>query len=245
LQGWNQRHDEKIPHSSTIDRFLAYTPANVERARAEIRDAQARLSSKKKRKSVLDEKRSSGAESRGSTPSDKRSSSLARGANIAIPALLKEILIDDQDMINRQMHLTRVPARVNVIEIIRQDTVTFVYGADGKLLEDNADSLIESSFGLQDYFNCMLGTQLLYKFERPQYADLVASLKDTEKQQEGAKDSKKKRETGEPEPKRKREADEVETKKKPEEGEPKKKKKRTSEEGEGKCSYCITKRFYA
>ncbi|VDM93740.1 unnamed protein product [Onchocerca ochengi] len=34
-QGWNQRHDEKIKHSSTLSRFLEYTPANVERAKHE------------------------------------------------------------------------------------------------------------------------------------------------------------------------------------------------------------------
>lgn len=33
--------------------------------------------------------------------------------------------------------------------------------------------------GIREYFNVMLGTQLLYKFERPQYAEVMSEHQDT------------------------------------------------------------------
>ncbi|VDM98193.1 unnamed protein product [Thelazia callipaeda] len=219
-QGWNQRHDEKIKHSSTRSRFLEHTPANVERAKAEMKDAQARLAQNKRRNrksNIVEEKRSCGADSRGSTPSDKRGASTSRADSITsdkgavrkrksgaqlesepvvdfvrkieiridIPLVLKDILVDDHDMINRQMYLSRLPARHTVSSIIRQyadyidtsveakRTLTFEFGSDDAQLNSLVVTLIESSYGVQDYFNNSLGSQLLYKFERPQYADLL------------------------------------------------------------------------
>lgn len=220
-QGWNSRHDEKIPEADAAERFLPCTEENLEMARAEMQEARM-LEKKRKGKKVTalsDEKKSGGPDSRGSTPSEKvsnRPSTVASAekgtpvsltgrkrklANaeaepppvdefgapkpeikIEIPATLKDILVDDQDMIVRQMHLIKLPAKNTVEDIIKQyaeytgvalngeDELTFEH--NGSQTKMTKDTLIESSHGVQDYFNTTLGSQLLYKFERPQYAEL-------------------------------------------------------------------------
>lgn len=258
-QGWNQRHDEKIAHSKTAERFLAFTPGNAEWAKEQMRVAQARMQQgkkKSKKSGIADEKKSGGPDSRASTPSDKRGASSSRAASITsekvagatptassvtssstsrkrkqpgevepipdfvrkeeikieIPSVLKDILVDDQDLIVRQMYLYRLPARHTIASIIKQyaDYMgSSVEARDEIPIDPNADesarktlivTLIESSLGVQEYFDSTLGSQLLYKFERPQYSDLIESCT---------------RESVEPPAKRKRNTDSVVTEEQP------------------------------
>ncbi|CAL4168365.1 unnamed protein product, partial [Meganyctiphanes norvegica] len=95
---------------------------------------------------------------------------------VKLPDELKPALVDDWDLINRQRKLPIVPARVTVFTIL-QDYIKAKQNT--KSNTPNKQSAVQEVVaGLREYFNVMLGTQLLYKFERPQYADLLTEHKD-------------------------------------------------------------------
>ena len=87
---------------------------------------------------------------------------------VIIPCELKEKLVDDWDLISRQKLLYSLPARITVQKILRKYVEEVSFKAS-----NNAFNLKEIVLGLQEYFNVMLGSHLLYKFERPQYGDIL------------------------------------------------------------------------
>ncbi|KAG8574880.1 hypothetical protein GDO81_009380 [Engystomops pustulosus] len=68
-----------------------------------------------------------------------------------------------------------LPAKKNV-ETILEEYATYKKSRGNT---DNKEYAVnEVVAGIKEYFNVMLGTQLLYKFERPQYADILADHPD-------------------------------------------------------------------
>lgn len=96
---------------------------------------------------------------------------------IKIPDELKHYLTDDWYAIVREHKLLELPAKVTVQQIADQylahkKSVKSTNASKEVAINDVLDGIIE-------YFNVMLGSQLLYKFERTQYADIMQKNPDT------------------------------------------------------------------
>lgn len=85
---------------------------------------------------------------------------------LIIPEELKRWLIDDSDAVNRQQKLHALPAEKSVQEICAEYK-------EYKDQRDQSEIVDRITSGLIEYFDVLLGGQLLYKFERHQYADIL------------------------------------------------------------------------
>lgn len=96
---------------------------------------------------------------------------------IRIPDELRQYLADDWDAVTRQHKLLDLPARITVQDIVDQylnykKTAKTSFASKEVAIADVLNGIVE-------YFNVMLGCQLLYKFERPQYAEILQQHPDT------------------------------------------------------------------
>ncbi|GBL84010.1 Mortality factor 4-like protein 1, partial [Araneus ventricosus] len=89
---------------------------------------------------------------------------------ITIPPALQNWLIDDWDLVTRQKKILQLPARVTVDHIIASYVKEKV-SVKG-LSQSMEIAIVQITNRIRDCFNGLLGNMLLYKFERPQYAEV-------------------------------------------------------------------------
>lgn len=171
--GWNKNWDEWVE----LDRLKEFCEANMKylaETQKKVKSSRVTGSGRKKlgphlksantsttsmSQSSLDE--SIVVEPEKTIPSDKE-------IKIKIPDELKTWLIDDDDNIKNKK-LTILPARTPITTILK-DFIAFKKTGNRNM---NEAVLGEMTLGIKDYFNVMLGSHLLYKFERLQYQQLL------------------------------------------------------------------------
>jgi len=178
--GWNKHWDEWVPES----RVLKFNDSNLQKQK----DLQKQHGKDKSRrgkpakfpngKEGLEKTKKSDTPST-SEPKKKRSrletsveqedSYLSKlEVKVVIPNKLKSILVDDWDLITRQKLLFSLPAKVTIEEVLS----SYVEKHDSSI--EKSSTVQELVSGIKEYFNVMLGPQLLYRFERGQHNELIS-----------------------------------------------------------------------
>ncbi|CAL1702403.1 unnamed protein product [Somion occarium] len=88
-----------------------------------------------------------------------------------VPEALKVLLVDDWEAVTKNSQLVPLPRSPSVIEIL-EEFKTYILEQPKTSLRDPPTLLPTIIAGLQTYFDRALGANLLYRFERPQYAEM-------------------------------------------------------------------------
>ncbi|GFY69649.1 mortality factor 4-like protein 1 [Trichonephila inaurata madagascariensis] len=202
--GWNKNWDEWVPES----RVLKYSETNMQRQRdlqdahnkskkikggkgskKELSDREAAAlplhekTSKQKNKDAA----ASTSESQAEMQKKKRSRAEQNvemeeefipkmEIKVKIPDELKVRLADDWIFINHEGKLVQLPARTPVDTIIADYIKQRLSVKGGTPNKETV--IIETTNGIREYFNTMLGKRLLYNAEKSQYAELLTENPD-------------------------------------------------------------------
>ncbi|KAF9242805.1 MRG-domain-containing protein [Melanogaster broomeanus] len=190
-KGWKQTWDEWVP----LQRLLSFNEANVALQKALMAQASAAASSSSggnKGKAGAGSGGGSGGGAGGS--GGMGGSTAARGGRkdgrgtkrgreeddnsrrpemkLNVPEVLKVLLVDDWEAITKNNQLVPLPRSPTVVEIL-QEFKEYVMNMDKQTSLRDRDLVLPTIIsGLTVYFDRSLGANLLYRFERPQYAEI-------------------------------------------------------------------------
>jgi len=179
--GWNTKWDEWVTES----RMMEYSEETIKKQK-ELKQ-QHLLSKRKGAKNLKEDKKEESPPTTAATPVLPPPSKRRKGRSstnndqscirkievkIVIPHDLRRYLLDDCDFVVRQKQLVPLPKPedLTVRGILKKYEK---YKEDTTSDEKTLGTVREVCSGINEYFNVMLGSQLLYKFERTQYADIL------------------------------------------------------------------------
>jgi len=90
---------------------------------------------------------------------------------LIVPEILKTILVDDWEAVTKNNQLVTTPRQPNVVEVLAE-FAEYVRITKPPHLKEPALVIQTVVDGLQCYFDRALGSNLLYRFERGQYAQV-------------------------------------------------------------------------
>lgn len=175
-KGWKQTWDEWVP----MARLLKFNEGNLA-LQKDLSKAQAAATST----SASASKTSTSA--RGTQVGGGRRKEGGRGTKrgredddgarrpemrLAVPDTLKVLLVDDWEAVTKNSQLVTLPRSPTVAEILEEFEQHIHNNPHQSNLRDPQVVLPTIVSGLKVYFDKALGSNLLYRFERPQYAEM-------------------------------------------------------------------------
>ncbi|KAI6144428.1 MRG-domain-containing protein [Pisolithus tinctorius] len=178
-KGWKQTWDEWV----SITRLLKYDETNVALQKALTNQASAAAASSS---GTSKGKGTSGGTSTtgtgtGRARKDGRGTKRGREEDdshrkpemkLNVPEALKVQLVDDWEAVTKNNQLVPLPRNPNVLDILLEFKDHIIKMGKQTNLRDPELILPTIISGLQVYFDRSLGANLLYRFERPQYAEI-------------------------------------------------------------------------
>ncbi|CAJ0566217.1 unnamed protein product, partial [Mesorhabditis spiculigera] len=202
--GWGKRYDDVFSEEQVADSWKPYTREAADEAREEVRLAKAQ-EQKKKRSKSLGSKSITRARGKSVTPRSKVTNSEVRSnppkrseavvvkvkeeqqsepeelkpfvMTLRLPNALRQIVVDDYDLVDRLGQLPTYPAKQPVDVILKEYLSSIGKLRDGVLEREKPvlgedEDLVEPLVYLRFFFDCSLGTSLLYKTELSHYNTL-------------------------------------------------------------------------